>query len=225
MIEGREEIQMGWHTRKFFWNRGLAGEAARACQALAFARFGISRVVATIDPANAPSQRVAQKIGMQVVNETILDDWPCIVYAAEQPALAAFATILDSDNRVLLVRRRDIDIWECPGGAAQPQESAAEAVARETGEEIGLLITPQDIAGLYWRPNKDTLVVQFLCDVTEGFAQPTEEAAEVRYFRPDQLPQHLAPVVRERIEDSVTRPGIFRTQEGLGARDFLASLR
>ncbi len=224
VIEGLEEIEMGWHTRKFYWNRGLASEAAAACQALAFARFGISRLVATIDPANGRSLRVAQKIGMQAEKKTVLGDWACVVYSAERPGLAAFATIRDTDGRVLLVRRRDIDIWESPGGTAEQHESAADAVIRETSEETGLRITAQDIAGLYWRPNKDTLVVQFLCDVTGKSPQQTDEAAEIRYFAVDRLPERLAPVVRERIEDSVTSPGIFRTQEGLGARDFLASL-
>lgn len=224
MIEGLEEVEMVWHTHKLFWNQGLATESVQACQALAFARFGISRLVAVIDPVNAPSHRVAQKVGMRVEREIVLDDWPCVVYSAERPALAAFATIVDDQDRVLLIRRRDLDIWECPGGAAEDEELAADVVVRETREETGLHIAAGGIGGLYWRPARETLVVQFVCEVIDGSAQPTEEAGETRYFERDRLPHLTAPVVRERIEDSLSSPAIFRTQEGLGAKDFLASL-
>lgn len=138
--------------------------------------------------------------------------------------LAAFATILDEEGRILLVHRWDLDVWECPGGGVDEGETPWEAVVRETREETDLHVEVDAVAGLYWRPNKVTLVVQFLCHVIGGTIQPTEEAGEIRYFAIDQLPHRLTPVVRERINDSITSPGIFRTQEGLGARDFLASL-
>lgn len=83
-IEGVQEIEMGWHTRKEFWCRGLATETAAACRDLAFTRFDIPRLVATIDPAHAASLRVANKIGMQPDKETVLDGWPCIVYSVER---------------------------------------------------------------------------------------------------------------------------------------------
>ncbi len=84
-IEGVEEIEMGWHTKKEFWGQGLATEAATACRDLAFSRFDISRLVATIDPTNAPSLRVAEKIGMELENQAVLDGWSCLVYSVERP--------------------------------------------------------------------------------------------------------------------------------------------
>ncbi len=224
VIEGREETEMGWHTHKRFWTRGLATEAAAATQALAFARFGTSRVVAVIDPVNEPSHRVAQKIGMTAERKIVLDDWPCILYSSTRPALAAFATVLDDEKRVLLVRRRDLDIWECPGGAAEAEETPKEAVIREVREETGLSVSAAEIAGLYWRPNKKTLVVQFLCSMDGDSTHPTDEAVQIGYFPVDHLPDRLAPVVRQRIEDSLANRGIFTTQTGPGAREFIASL-
>ena len=84
-IEGVEEIEVGWHTKKQFWGQGLATEAATACRDLAFSRFDIPRLVATIDPDNAPSVRVADKIGMRLEKEAVLDGWPCVVYSIERP--------------------------------------------------------------------------------------------------------------------------------------------
>ena len=79
-IDGSDEIEMAWHTIKHVWGQGIATEAARGCRDLAFQRFGLPRVVATIDPVNAPSLRVAQKIGMQPEKGAVLDGWSCLVY-------------------------------------------------------------------------------------------------------------------------------------------------
>jgi RimJ/RimL family protein N-acetyltransferase len=83
--EALGEIEMGWHTKKIFWSQGIATEAATACRDLAFSRFEIPRLVATIDPTNAPSIRVAEKIGMQLVKEAVLDWWRCLIYSVERP--------------------------------------------------------------------------------------------------------------------------------------------
>ncbi len=139
-------------------------------------------------------------------------------------ALAAFATIIDAHGRVLLVQRRDLDVWECPGGGVEDGETPWEAVAREVREEAGVDVLPTQLAGLYWRPEKKVIVLQFLCRVAGGTPHMTEEAAQVDWFGPDDLPERLAPVVRERIKDSLTAPGTFRTQEGPGAREFITSL-
>lgn len=85
-IKGVEEIEMGWHTKKEFWGQGFATEAATACRELAFTRFDISRLVATIDPANPPSIRIATKIGMHLEKEAVLDGWPCLLYSVAPPS-------------------------------------------------------------------------------------------------------------------------------------------
>lgn len=83
-IEYVEEIEMGWHTRKQVWGQGIATDAAAACRDMAFTRFGIGRLIATIDPAHDASLRVARKIGMRREREALLDDWPCIVYSIQR---------------------------------------------------------------------------------------------------------------------------------------------
>ncbi len=61
--------------------------------------------------------------------------------------LAAFATILDEQGRMLLVHRRDLDIWERPGGGVDEGETPWEAVIRETREETGLQVVAEKAAG------------------------------------------------------------------------------
>ena len=57
-------IEIGWRLRKKFWNRGLATEGARAALAYGFRVLGLEEIVAFAVPANAPSLRVMEKLGM-----------------------------------------------------------------------------------------------------------------------------------------------------------------
>jgi RimJ/RimL family protein N-acetyltransferase len=79
------DIEIGWHTRKKFWNQGIGTEAAGASRDLAFNRFALHRLIAIVHPENIASIHVAENIGMRPERETILDDYPCVVYAIEHP--------------------------------------------------------------------------------------------------------------------------------------------
>jgi RimJ/RimL family protein N-acetyltransferase len=69
-LDGRPEIEVGYLVRRDLWNRGLASEAARAVLRMARRRFPGLRPIALIDPENAASKRVAEKIGMLREGET-----------------------------------------------------------------------------------------------------------------------------------------------------------
>ena len=56
------------------WGRGYATEVARAMVAFGFERCGLTRIEATVDPANEASKRVLEKIGMSYVGRGEDDD-------------------------------------------------------------------------------------------------------------------------------------------------------
>ena len=62
-LEGDLELEIGWTFAREFWNRGYATEAAAACRDYAFGELGRDRVISLIARENAPSIRVAEKIG------------------------------------------------------------------------------------------------------------------------------------------------------------------
>ena len=73
IVNGRQEVEVGYLFRRSLWNRGLATEAARACADRAFHEYGRTRLIALIDPCNLASRRVALKIGMRLEQE--IEKW------------------------------------------------------------------------------------------------------------------------------------------------------
>jgi RimJ/RimL family protein N-acetyltransferase len=65
-------VEVGWHLHPEFQGRGLATEAARAVLALA-GDAGMDEVLALTDLDNAPSQRVAERLGM--ADEGVTERW------------------------------------------------------------------------------------------------------------------------------------------------------
>lgn len=58
-------VEIGWRLPRAAWGQGLATEAAQAALDFGFERLGLSEVVAITVPANTPSRRVMERLGMQ----------------------------------------------------------------------------------------------------------------------------------------------------------------
>ncbi|HET8547063.1 MAG TPA: GNAT family N-acetyltransferase [Bryobacteraceae bacterium] len=68
-IDGVHAPSLGYIVDKRFWNRGYATEAASACLEWALARWPV--VITPIRPENAPSLRVAEKLGLKEERRTM----------------------------------------------------------------------------------------------------------------------------------------------------------
>ena len=58
-------IEIGWRLKRSAWGKGYASEAARAWLRFGFETIGLDEIVAFTIPANAPSRKVMERIGMQ----------------------------------------------------------------------------------------------------------------------------------------------------------------
>jgi RimJ/RimL family protein N-acetyltransferase len=58
------EVEVGWRLHPDAWGMGYATEGGRAALESAWCDLGLERVIAVIDPANAPSVAVAERLGM-----------------------------------------------------------------------------------------------------------------------------------------------------------------
>ncbi|MDR2752014.1 MAG: GNAT family N-acetyltransferase, partial [Clostridiales bacterium] len=66
-VNGEQITEIGYIFDNEYWGNGYALEAARACVDLAFHKFGLEKICATIRPENTASAKVAEKLGMKKV--------------------------------------------------------------------------------------------------------------------------------------------------------------
>lgn len=79
--EGWPGLEVGWLVAREHQGRGVATEGGRAALAHARDVLGAKRVISLIRPANAPSIRVAEKLGARLDGPVVLDGQESLVYA------------------------------------------------------------------------------------------------------------------------------------------------
>jgi 8-oxo-dGTP diphosphatase len=116
----------------------------------------------------------------------------------EAPLVGVGAIIIE-DSRVVLVKRAHPPLqaeWSIPGGVLEVGELVREAAIREAREETGLTIEPGELLGVYDRVLRDAdrrvqyhyVLIDFLCRRVAGDLAAASDAAEVRWFRREELP-------------------------------------
>ncbi|MFS0861865.1 GNAT family N-acetyltransferase [Fredinandcohnia sp. 179-A 10B2 NHS] len=65
-IENEIVPEIGFHINKQYWNKGYATEAAIACKNYAFEVLKYPKIFTYTTLRNVPSQKVAEKMGMQL---------------------------------------------------------------------------------------------------------------------------------------------------------------
>lgn len=58
-------VEVGWRLHPAYWGRGLATEGGRASLRHGFEEMGLDRIIAILQPENAASARVVEKLGMR----------------------------------------------------------------------------------------------------------------------------------------------------------------
>ncbi len=125
-----------------------------------------------------------------------VENWIALDSHYPTPKLDVRALILDSQQRVLLVREASDSRWTLPGGWCDVNESPADAVVRETQEESGLEVRAIRLLALldkHKHPHPPqlphALKAFFFCHVTGGsLQQQTDETSAAEYFPVDALP-------------------------------------
>lgn len=105
------------------------------------------------------------------------------------------------DGLLLLVRRGEEPFqgyWDIPGGFLEEGESPKIGAVREMREETGLEVRLVDLFGFYMDRYvyqdelATTLNIYFLAEVVGGREQPADDAAELGWFGPNELPGRIA---------------------------------
>jgi len=116
----------------------------------------------------------------------------------------AAAVIVDARGRTLLVRKRGTSAFMQAGGKVGPDESPAEALAREIREELDCgLASPPVPLGRFRAPaaNEPGRIVEaeLFAAVLDGEIRPAGEIDELIWHDPDDLDVILAPLTRNHV--------------------------
>ena len=84
IVDGKTEIEIGYHINKKYWSKGFASEAAKACKEYGFNELGFKKLISIIDPRNTPSIRVAEKIGFTKEKEVFIFGKDHNIYSGEK---------------------------------------------------------------------------------------------------------------------------------------------
>jgi len=82
--EGWPGFELGWMLRRASWGRGYATEAARRLLDHAFTDMKRERVISLIRAANAPSIRVAERLGERLDGRAEIFGQDALVYAIDR---------------------------------------------------------------------------------------------------------------------------------------------
>ena len=83
--KGKQVLEIGYLFQKDYWHKGYATEAAIACKQYAFETLKAKEVFSIIRDNNIPSQNVAKRNGMKVVDQFVKHyygmDMPHLVFS------------------------------------------------------------------------------------------------------------------------------------------------
>ena len=130
-----------------------------------------------------------------------------------RPLIQVGASVIveDPQGRVLLQLRSDNHCWGYCGGSIEIDERVEDAAKRELWEETGLIAEELELFGVwsgpelhYVYPNGDEVSnvdIVFLCRHYSGTLKPqASEVEQLRFFRPDEIPENLSPPIRLPLE-------------------------
>jgi len=103
--------------------------------------------------------------------------------------------IIEADGGIVLIERKNPPFgWALPGGFVEYGESLEEAAVREAMEETSLEVYDLRLLGCYSDPSRDSrmhTISTVYAAKGRGTPRAADDAANLRIFRPDELPERL----------------------------------
>lgn len=155
-----------------------------------------------------------QDISAEIMSYQSFEDFEKIrnLLATEQhyltPKIDVRVSIIQDNNKILLVKEVSDGKWTLPGGWADVNESPSECAIKEVFEETGYKVK---LTKLYAFIDKQKRCYPpqiphaykcfFLAEIVDGKPTPSIETSEIRFFHKDELPElSLNRVMPEQIE-------------------------
>ncbi|GAB3912920.1 NUDIX hydrolase [Kibdelosporangium lantanae] len=126
--------------------------------------------------------------------------------------------VVDDQDRVLVIRRRDNGHWEPPGGVLELNETFEEGVRREVLEETGITVHVDRLTGVYKNMTRAIVALVFRCTPAAGQPSATPEATQVRWMSLDEIKTAMTPAYYVRVADAFESSAQTKSHDGVNLR-------
>ena len=111
----------------------------------------------------------------------------------------AVRAIIVKNKKVLLLHRRDYDLWELPGGGMDNNETIKHAIKREVKEETNLTVKPLKLIGVYHNYRDKIIIFTFLVKILSGRLKKNDEADNFIWCDDRKFPKNVSSKNKQRI--------------------------
>jgi ADP-ribose pyrophosphatase YjhB (NUDIX family) len=122
--------------------------------------------------------------------------------------------VVDDQDRVLVIQRRDNSHWEPPGGVLELDESPEAGARREVLEETGVNVAVGALSGVYKNMSRGIIALVFCCRPVTGSPCLTPEARSVGWKTVDEVVRQMAPAFAVRVTDAFLPGTQVRVHDG-----------
>lgn len=122
--------------------------------------------------------------------------------------------VIDDQDRVLLIQRRDNGHWEPPGGVLELDETFEEGVKREVLEETGVHIEVERLTGVYKNLKRGIVAIVFRCSPASGHPQETTESSATTWVELSDINSMMSEAYAVRVQDAISNGCHVRNHDG-----------
>jgi mutator protein MutT len=111
--------------------------------------------------------------------------------------------VVNDEGKVLVIRRRDNNHWEPPGGILEIDETFEQGVRREVHEETGIWVKVVRLTGVYKNMARGIVALVFRCAPEAGTIAVTDESRAVEWMTVDEVRAAMSPAYVVRVTDAI----------------------
>ncbi len=131
-------------------------------------------------------------------------------------SVSVAGAVVDQQNRLLAIQRRDNGKWEIPGGVLEADETPEAGAVREVLEETGVKVEVVRLSGVYKNMRRGIIALVFRCEAVEGEPTPTDEATAVAWLTVDEIQEQVDEAYSVRFLDALAPDGPkLRSHDGV----------
>ncbi|SFT45932.1 ADP-ribose pyrophosphatase YjhB, NUDIX family [Actinopolyspora lacussalsi subsp. righensis] len=130
-------------------------------------------------------------------------------------SVSVAGVVVDENERVLLIQRRDNGRWEAPGGVLELDETFEDGVKREILEETGVSVAVESLSGSYKNLSRGIIALVFRCRPLSGKPRATDESVDAGWFELSEALGRMSEVYAVRVSDAFAATPAIRNHDGV----------